>query len=362
MFVFYAMAFLCTLFAGSHGFEFQGNISSRNCLQAAMQEYPEFHPNGSMPFHPRSNNFDIFFFPVRGDENKWRNLAKGHWQYRPESLLITHAFIGDMYRRAIENSFDLKNDILIDVGGNMGQEAIIAGFFNISSVTFEILPQSVEAIYFNLAANCIPKHNFQIVLGGVGVGPGDVWITRVGFTAGFGTSNKRAAADGRSVPIRSIDEMLFKKLAGPKPVTRRPLLFKIDCEGCEKQALKSATELLTEFPPHYILIEIINRFPGLTAEVAHVIDTLNYKRAYILDKNDAAVKSTESLDLERRDLDFWARPYTAEKCGVVCDVVMVHNSAVDLGYPLPPVNSSMKYQNKHQVVRKRMNYLNGMRK
>ncbi len=46
-----------------------------------------------------------------------------------------------------------RSDIsLIDIGGNMGQEAVIAGKYGFSSVTFEVVALSVTTILFNLAA------------------------------------------------------------------------------------------------------------------------------------------------------------------------------------------------------------------
>lgn len=70
---------------------------------------------------------------------------------------------------------------VIDVGGNLGQEAVIAGLARLRCATFEIVPRAADTIALNLAVNCIPNGLNTIVRGGVGDRTTDTQVDISGF-------------------------------------------------------------------------------------------------------------------------------------------------------------------------------------
>jgi len=117
---------------------------------------------------------------------RWRQVEN---QYSWKGTSATFVFVGELFRRAKSKGYaniasnGLVSPTLIDIGGNMGQEAVVAGIYGFSSRTFELLPRSVDTIRLNLALNCISEEMNAVEMAGVGKESEEIRIDTSGFTA-----------------------------------------------------------------------------------------------------------------------------------------------------------------------------------
>lgn len=302
-----------------------------DCLVEALDRYGQVYPENTRPaiFAMRTSTFSAIFFSVPGDEGFWNNVGN---KYSWQGLSATLIFVGQLFERANKRGFsmlagrDESSPALIDVGANMGQEVVLAGMAGLKATTFEILPHSVKAIQFNLAANCVPDGLVTIVNSGASRLSGNIQIDLKGFTAAKQTV---ASAQGNfNATVWSLDEYL---LGGKEALlTARPLLFKLDCEGCEAEALAGSLKILERFPPHYIMVEFMFTV-ALRDILKELIAQYNYSRALVLDCDDKWVRQSHIAAEEELMLSTERQVWNPDTDKRICDLVFVHDDAIDLG-------------------------------
>lgn len=317
-----------------------------NCLLDAMVKYGHIYDSSIHPafFFMNTSATKAFFFSVPGDEEHWRKISK---KYSWQGATATAVFVGEFFRRLSEKGPSARSDIsLIDIGGNMGQEAVIAGKYGFSSVTFEVVARSVTTILFNLAANCLQNGNNNVVLSGVGKQTGVMTIDSRGFTAGKGYNDEKISVNGDKslifgnfttsdvdqdqdqVIVWSMDDYFLNR----SRLSSRPYLLKIDCEGCEAGALEGSFGILQQYPPHYILVEITptNIENNL---IATLKNQFGYLRSFIVDQDDVWVRNQDINVLEADIFSLGKKEWIeVGKPNVICDLLLVHENAIDLGF------------------------------
>jgi FkbM family methyltransferase len=155
---------------------------------------------------------------------------------------------------------------VLDVGGNLGQEPIIAGMHGYKAYTFEPFQFNVESLRFNAALNCVHDRVHVINMGATDQ-PGSACFETPPAKNEFsnaGTGVKRGGQGRFCINMSSLDVAI----ATTFDAARKPLLLKIDCEGNEESTLKGSHQLLSNSPPVVILMEVINRkkrLPGIAA-------------------------------------------------------------------------------------------------
>lgn len=298
-------------------------------VASAFDEYPEFasRSESALLMRPDSNliNGIVGWFPCEGDSEGWfSNREKYPWNM----LLGTQAFILQAYKEAISKGLiNLGRQTYLDVGTNMGQEAIMVANLGVKVVTFELQARCARRAQFNFRLNCVSE---RVVLKHMGVSDkrGSIFIAEKGFTAGQGLSRlKESSGSGTKVQLETLDAVLLND-AEPL-VHSSPLILKIDCEGCELKALKGATKLFKEMPPYYLLIELFTSTNIKDADpILELLEAAGYDKKYILDSADSKVNQQHPVSYFGPDLV--TRPLTSTSKRTWCDVVFVHKSAPSL--------------------------------
>jgi FkbM family methyltransferase len=284
-------------------------------------------------FFMRTSAFKAVFYGVPGDEMTWRKLEN---QYSWKGTTATLVFVGELFRRAKSKGYGniasngLVSPTLIDIGGNMGQEAVVAGIYGFSSRTFELLPRSVDTIRLNLALNCISEEINAVEMAGVGKESEEIRIDTSGFTAG------KAVEKGNSTDylakIWSMDDFFLRQ--EKTRMSGRPLLYKIDCEGCEANAILGSLEMFQKFPPHYILLEY-SQYSNINVSVVERLWVeFGYSRVLLVAEGDEWIKDENMSNSEPRI--FRPARLSLEKgrriCEKYCDLLFIHDRAFDLGF------------------------------
>mmetsp|Transcript_44370 Transcript_44370/g.94440 ORF Transcript_44370/g.94440 Transcript_44370/m.94440 type:complete len:352 (+) Transcript_44370:153-1208(+) len=294
-----------------------------SCFSSAISQYGDIWQARPALFFMNSSTFKLSLLAVPGDEDFWNRAQTGYpWKVSPATLL----FVGLVFEGASKLNV-LSNAPVIDVGANMGQEVIVAGLFGHRATTFELMPQSVKAVRFNLAANCVRENLVTIVDAGVSDKPGSLNISLSGFTPQKRTEESSDA--NHRAQITTLDDYFIHQT--PRRLTSRPMLLKLDCEGCESKALKGAESILRDFPPHFILIEYREQEPGVVEEVERLVHEFNYSRAFIVNHGDEMLTGDQIYakeDFFRRNLksQVWS---PGDSCD--CDIVFVHSNAANIG-------------------------------
>ena len=189
---------------------------------------------------------------LSGAGDTWTSLA-GYNQY---SCLKQHAWL-DAFYTALQGRINKDEWYVIDVGGNMGQEPIIAGLNGLVSYTFEPFPSNVKTLKYNAALNCV--HDMVHVRQyGTSHQPGISCFKpsnanrRYETLSNAGQQVKAGGQGGTCLNLTSLDAELdhtFDK-------QRKPLLLKADCEGNEFDTFMGAAKLLETAPPLVITFEV----------------------------------------------------------------------------------------------------------
>lgn len=315
--------------------------SPRNCLVESISKYGSFYTDqNSRPaiFSIQTAAFRAVFFSVPGDEAHWLSLGDND-KYKWEGHTSTLIFFGQLFSRAATKGFDKSNMALIDVGANMGQEVVVASMLGFRSTTFEILPRSVQAIKFNLAANCIPLDMVTIVNAGVSSKNGFLPINVGGFSPSKKSIPSHNDVDTtiHNATLWSMDEYFMGGAHNHHKNTRiqnlssRALLLKLDCEGCESEALRGSMQLLEKYPPHYIMIEFMPN-NALRDTIKEIMTLRRYSRAYVIGYNDEWINQSNVLEYEKRIQSASERkPFNVDTEDRICDLILIHDSAIDLG-------------------------------
>lgn len=306
----------------------QGFRQGHNCFAAALQKHGRMFSSTVRPalFFINSTSAQAVLVGVVGDEAKWNSII-GTYTWRGTSATVL--FIDELFRRAREHGY--QSDLaMIDVGGNMGQEAVLAGMHGFRSVTFEILPHAVQTIIFNLASNCVPPGLNTIVSGGVGEHFGSVVINLAGFTAGKRTVSVNQT-EGYNATVWSLDAYFLGTHGAHTRLSASPLLLKIDCEGCETGAINGALGVLSQYPPQHIIVEV--SLDNIKAPfLIDLMKKYGYGQAYIVDKNDQIVASDDTQMKEHVLAVRHRQWFPNEPLCKACDILLVHRKAADLGF------------------------------
>ena len=172
----------------------------------------------------------------------------------------------DAFYDAIGSRLNQDDWSVLDVGGNLGQEPIIAALHGYYAYTFEPFAFNQDSLRFNAALNCV-HDRVHVINMGASDQPGSSCFSKSPKKDGLsnaGTGVVRGGHGDTCINMTSLDvasRTIFE-------ARRKPLLLKIDCEGQEESTLKGAQQLLSTTPPVVILMEVIHpqkRLPGFTA-------------------------------------------------------------------------------------------------
>lgn len=299
-------------------------ILTTNCIfmKTAFIEHEDVSNSHVQPylFRPFTKLFDVTYFAVPGDEKYWRQY---HSKYPWNMILGTHVFIATLFTSPLADI----DPFLIDVGANMGQEAVIVASLGGLVMSFEPLPKAYNQAKFNLRANCV-SDRVQLFNYGVGDSISTIQVSNNGFSSISTNSQGYDTQWNVNVSITTLDTQFFKPQSEiNKMYLKRALLLKLDSEGHELEALHGATKLLSEFPPLLILTEV-GVHSEVTIEVLHKkLEAFGYSKVFVLCKDDAIVDS--KFD-ENYFKDYWSRPYEIkpkQSSDFVGDVIFEHTDA-----------------------------------
>lgn len=135
--------------------------------------------------------------------------------------------------------------------------------------------------------------------------------------------------DNHNATIWSLDDYFLKQ----GKLSSSPLLFKIDCEGCESGALMGSFKILEQFPPQYIMIKIFHNIQKSLLQTLQ--DRFGYSRIFVIGYEDQWVRSDEMESVEPQVLWLGDRGWSLDQplCHI-CDLLLVHDKAVDYGFYL----------------------------
>ena len=105
-------------------------------------------------------------------------------------------------------------------------------------------------------------------------------------------------------------------------------MLKLDCEGCEEGALRGAFGILQTFPPHYIIIEVLDG-SNLGPIFRILQDDLGYSRAFVIGYGDETGTDFQT-SLDKITL-LGTREVHDDFCSY-CDMLFVHDNAINLGF------------------------------
>ena len=224
-------------------------------LLTAAEMYPDVIKDGTqlrtMMKATCNMTHPLWFFTGAGD-NWIASRAYGSYRCGKQWAWI------DGFYTTMAKRLNREEWYVLDVGGNMGQEPIIAANHGFKAYTFEPFAFNVATLKFNAALNCVPDL-VNVIQAGASDAPGEACFQAApakNHISNAGHSVRRGGTGSSCIKMTSLDvarETTFD--AG-----RRPLLLKLDCEGAEAMSLKGARKLLTETPPVVILVEI--QLPG----------------------------------------------------------------------------------------------------
>ena len=118
------------------------------CLQLANQLYPDALL-GTYRVHMKTAcNITHNFHYLSGRGDTW--IGTGY--YSTYNCFRQHAWL-DAFYTALRGRIRTKDWYVIDVGGNLGQEPILAAMHHFHTYTFEPFPENVESLNFNAAMN-----------------------------------------------------------------------------------------------------------------------------------------------------------------------------------------------------------------
>mmetsp|Transcript_15141 Transcript_15141/g.36656 ORF Transcript_15141/g.36656 Transcript_15141/m.36656 type:complete len:365 (-) Transcript_15141:734-1828(-) len=207
------------------------------------------------------------------------------------------------YLLRLVNSFSHR--LVVDVGANMGQEAILFSKLGHRVFTFEPLKRQYDNLVFNLQVNCI-QHLVSAVNSGTGSQVGSFCLQKKEIEAMDRKSAKvRVKLDqehqlqharcpaANKLEVTTLDISVLPKLEG-----ETPLLLKLDCEGCELDTLRGASLLLSKYPPEVIIQEYRMVHPRKFETALEIIALLEQHQytVFALGPADYPVSSTYPID------------------------------------------------------------------
>ena len=229
------------------------------CLQLAIQLYPDTLL-GTYRVHMKTAcNITHNFHYLSGRGDPW--MGAGY--YSTYNCFRQHAWL-DAFYTALRGRIRTKDWYVIDIGGNLGQEPILAAMHHFHTYTFEPFPENVESLNFNAAMNCAHERVTAIVKGtssSVGTlcfkekSSARIRVSHAGTSVKMG---KRLAATAKCRLLLNLTTLDIE-LTESFDAQRKPLLLKIDNEGSELATLQGASTLLATQPPLVVIFESITR-------------------------------------------------------------------------------------------------------
>lgn len=260
----------------------------------------------------------IFFIKLAPGARFLRKFAPQNTEYSINEIRICKRnglkyklFLNDYQQWLIyfdcdyDSSFDVlkhvqKGDTIIDVGGNIGQTAMMLSKKVGESgkvISFEPFPDTFKLFHDNLNLNPEIKN---IVNVNYGLGENDLTVGMVKEcdtnSGGNRISHEESDVDN-SVKITTLDTYLLRN---PEAKIN---LIKIDVEGYEMKVLNGAKNLLSKFKPHlYIEIDDINlkKQNNSADEMIQFLTNYGYKIYQI--PGDKLITKYAEMDPKSRDI------------------------------------------------------------
>jgi len=290
-------------------------------MKSALSENPDFVRSTTQTylFSPATALFEVLYYAVPGDEEAWWKLR---YKYPWNMMLGTHVFVGSLFKSKLAGA----DPLLIDVGLNMGQETIIVSSLGGLTLSFEPLPKAWKGTLFNLRVNCLDTNRTRVLNYGIGNSVVNISVSQDGFTPGASNSPSGNANDVQ-VEISTLDEQFYNS---NQVFRKRPLLLKMDTEGHEYEGIEGASKLLREFPPFFIMVEIVISNRRRTVKDFHeILEPHGYTSAFVLGVNDEIVGAPNDEGYFKR---YWERPFKSFKHERIerMDVIFEHKDATQL--------------------------------
>ena len=281
------------------------------------------HANSGALFSPRYDGMPVFWFSDEASATAWTHTFR---KYAPWNMFLgTHAFMVSIFEKTVDQ-------VVVDVGANMGQEAIFAAKHGHRVWTFEPIPLTCDTLRFNLLLNCVADR-VVVVQAGTGQDETKVCISsramhkieaeafKIGVNKGLAA---RSGGPCENITITTVYTVLRPSLQVP------PLLLKIDNEGNEYASLLGARWVLTNFPPKYIIAEVgHDKHVGTWGSIFELLEPYGYV-LYFLGPQDGVVS-------KKKPLQYWTTLWSNRRLtrstklpsNVEFDLLGVHNGPRD---------------------------------
>lgn len=164
-------------------------------------------------------------------------------------------FLDDFYSR-----LEVENKIVVDIGGNIGDSALLYAFSGASKVIMlEPQPKFFEYASSNIKHNKMSE-KIDSINSALGSKHGTIKINyeQSGNNFQIPIDDK----DGLSIPILTLDEIISQYV-------EKSFILKMDCEGCENDVLLSTSdEILKKFDAiliefHFGCLDIVKKLSSL---------------------------------------------------------------------------------------------------
>ena len=180
-----------------------------------------------------NKNIQIYDLPLGSHDIKFT--------YNGKSISITledgTGAIGDVFAREEYSFLNVKNEIVLDIGANIGDSPIYFALNNAKKViALEPYPYS-----YNIALSNIKKNDIEdkIILLNAGYGQDGTINVNPDFV-NTGCSDLKSFDDGMDIKIFSLKTLL-------SDYNIDKAILKMDCEGCEYNLLKEDNDTLKKF-------------------------------------------------------------------------------------------------------------------
>lgn len=229
------------------------------------------------------NNYNLNFNVFGSDDIVSENIYRyGTWESSIVQTILK-VLRKTSERRGIDISF-------LDIGSNLGWFTVIIAKHGYNTIAFEPLIKNVEIMSSNICNNHI-ESNVTIFYTGLGIKEETCWVISANTNIADGIIKCGTKPDDsykekgsghiyyrrQEINIKLLDHYLDNINVFP-PIG----VMKIDVEGYEENVLRGGLNFLKNYPPYYILLEIIYSY---NTEFIHLLYTYNYYIASPLCEN-----------------------------------------------------------------------------
>jgi FkbM family methyltransferase len=181
---------------------------------------------------------------------------------------IIHTSIGTFYCRKNTNDFQFANyycewgvkkfvldhlkdfTVFIDGGACTGDYTILLSKQHMRCIAFEPIPDNYETLVKNISLNDLDS-KVESYMVGLGNENKPAWFRFNPVNTGASHIDKGNDPTGIRTEIRTIDSLL----PALKISTKEKILFKLDVEGMEPEALQGSTEFIRQYPNITFIME-----------------------------------------------------------------------------------------------------------